>query len=329
MSRRRAPFFLIATAALCLTASACRVGPSARGSFDKTYSVSGPLRLELTNSSGAVEISGGSPGEVTIHADVSISSFGFGGENPERRLQEILAQPPIEQRAGILRVGNSLSHINRVSIAYRIEVPAETEISITAASGEQTIRSVRGPLKITVASGAVHVSQVEREIQINSMSGAVDVRDAGDDVRANTASGEINVDGAKGDVRASTMSGSVEIARPGNRIDAGSMSGTITVHGAQSDVKAKTVSGGLNVQGNPASNTFWSLASTSGSINISAPSSSNFQFSAESRSGGIHADIPIVIEQQDRHSLRARVGNGGGRLEMHTTSGSIRIQPGG
>jgi hypothetical protein len=44
-------------------------------------------------------------------------------------------------------------------------------------------------------------------------------------------------------------------------------------------------------------------------------------------SGDINAGIPIVIEDQDKHSLRARVGNAGGRVEIHTVSGGIRVEP--
>jgi hypothetical protein len=36
--------------------------------------------------------------------------------------------------------------------------------------------------------------------------------------------------------------------------------------------------------------------------------------------------VPIVIEEQGKHSLRARMGNGGGRVEVHTISGEIRVR---
>jgi hypothetical protein len=38
------------------------------------------------------------------------------------------------------------------------------------------------------------------------------------------------------------------------------------------------------------------------------------------------ADFPVVIEEQGKHSLRARVGSGGGRVEVHTISGEIRLR---
>jgi hypothetical protein len=48
---------------------------------------------------------------------------------------------------------------------------------------------------------------------------------------------------------------------------------------------------------------------------------------AEAISGEIKADIPIMVEEQGKHSLRARVGSGnGGRVEVHTVSGEIRLR---
>ncbi len=55
------------------------------------------------------------------------------------------------------------------------------------------------------------------------------------------------------------------------------------------------------------------------------PANSSFRFAAEAISGEIRADIPIVIEEQGKHSLRAHIGNGGGRMEVHTVSGEIQV----
>jgi hypothetical protein len=55
------------------------------------------------------------------------------------------------------------------------------------------------------------------------------------------------------------------------------------------------------------------------------PANANFRFSSEATSGNIRTDIPIVVEEQGKHSLRAHVGNGGGRIEVRTVSGEIHI----
>jgi DUF4097 and DUF4098 domain-containing protein YvlB len=79
------------------------------------------------------------------------------------------------------------------------------------------------------------------------------------------------------------------------------------------------------VQGDPGTNSYWNLNTVSGSVRLSVPQSTNFHLSAEAVSGEIRTDIPIVIEEQGKHSLRARMGDGGGRVEVHTVSGEIRL----
>ena len=52
-------FLLFATVA----SAGCAMGPSASGTFDRTLSVSGPIRLELNNTSGDVSITGSADGK--------------------------------------------------------------------------------------------------------------------------------------------------------------------------------------------------------------------------------------------------------------------------
>jgi DUF4097 and DUF4098 domain-containing protein YvlB len=303
----------------------CGTGAASMGSFDRTYEVNGPIRLELTNASGSVHISGSSSNKVHIHGD--IRAHGFILNNPDKQAKELSANPPIEQKPDIIRVGKELGRMNGVSIEYTIELPRNAEVSTTLASGSQTISDVQGPVKVESASGSIEVSKIERSVQVNSASGSITAQDLGDDFRSNSASGSVNVTNVKGDVRIHVISGSVKISGPGARVEAITTSGSIEVAGAGNDVNASSVSGRVGVQGNPSSNSYWNLKTTSGSVEVAVPVSANFHLSAQAVSGQIKAGIPIVIEDQDKHSLRARVGNAGGRVEIHTISGGIKVQP--
>src|SRR5713226_5109249 len=101
-----------------LVAAGCAMGPSVSGSFDRTLSVKGPIRLELNNTSGDVSITGSADGKVHVHGDARASGMGF--ETPEKRLNELLANPPIEQRGDTIRVGEEMRHLRNVSISYVI-----------------------------------------------------------------------------------------------------------------------------------------------------------------------------------------------------------------
>jgi hypothetical protein len=314
------------SAALAASAAlvGCGVGPSEHGSFDRTYTVSGPTRLELSSGSGSVKINGSADGKVHVHGEVYAGSF-FGSAKEE--LDRVINNPPIEQRTGLIRIGKDLGSFRNTSISYTIEVPQETELSIQAASGSQEIRNVRGPVNVNSASGEVVIDSVELTVTVKSASGSIQVHGLGDDAKLSAASGSIEAYGVKGDIRARALSGSITIKGPGARVEADSASGSVNVAGANNDVKANTASGGISVEGNPAGNSYWHLKTASGSVEVSVPKTAGFNLSAEAISGQIRADLPIVIEDQGKHSLRARVGTPGGRVEVRTASGGIRIQP--
>jgi hypothetical protein len=62
-------------------------------------------------------------------------------------------------------------------------------------------------------------------------------------------------------------------------------------------------------------------------VQLEVPASASFHLAAEAISGEIKTDIPVLVEEQGKHSLRARVGSGnGGRIEVHTVSGEIRLR---
>jgi DUF4097 and DUF4098 domain-containing protein YvlB len=314
-----------ATFATVLLIAGCGTGVASNGSFDRNYTVAGPIRLDLSNASGAIRITGTSGNTVHIHGDVHARGFLF--NNPEKRAREISANPPIEQKPDIIRVGKNLTELSGVSIDYTIELPQNAEVLTRVASGEQMISNLQGPVKIDSASGAIAVSKIERSVQVNSASGSIRAWDLGDDLRATTASGNISVANVKGDIRIHGISSSMNISGPGARVEAATTSGTVEISGAGSDVTANSVSGRVAVQGNPSGNSYWNLKTTSGTVEVGVPTSANFHLSAQAVSGSINAGIPIVIEDQDKHSLRARVGNAGGRVEIHTVSGGIRVEP--
>ena len=306
-----------------IASAACNTGPSVAGTFDRDYSVTGPLRLEITNASGDVDIAGSADGKVHVRGEVRASGFGF--DNPQKRLDDTIANPPIEQTGETIRIGKEMSRMRNVSIAYSIQVPRDTEVNATVASGAQTIRGVRGPVKVQAASGSIRAEKIERFAQLTTASGSISASDLGNDLRVFSASGSVTVLKVRGDVEVNAISGVIRISNPGGRVEADTASGNVDIQGAAHDVKAHAASCRVSVQGHPGGENYWELKTASGSVQLSVPASANLHLSAEAVSGEIRSDIPIVVEEQGKHSLRAHMGSGGGRVDIHTVSGEIRI----
>lgn len=323
MTRHRKLAAPIALLTMVFALVGCSMGPSVSGSFDRSLDVSGPIRLELNNVSGDIAIVGSADSKVHVHADVRVSGFGMG--SPQKRLDDILARPPVELKGATLRIGKETARLRNVSIAYSIEVPRETEVNSSSVSGSQSVRNLRGPVQAESVSGSVHAQDIGREVRLSSVSGSVVAENCGDDVRATSVSGNVNVYKAKGDVLAHSVSGNVDVKNPGGRVDADTSSGTVDVRDADGDVKAHATAGRVTIQGNPTGNSYWDLKTVSGSVDIAVPSSASFHLSAGAVTGQISAQIPIMIEEQGKHSLRAHMGDGGGRVEIHTVSGTIAV----
>jgi DUF4097 and DUF4098 domain-containing protein YvlB len=318
--RALVPGVLLVYAALAFAAAPA----AADNTFDRSFSVTGPVRLELSNGSGNVDIRGSGDGKVHIFGKVSGGWSLFG--NSEKGIQEVVGNPPLEQHENVIRVGKNTSWLKNVSIDYKIEVPHNTEIDAGVASGGITIDNVAGPVKASSASGYLHVYSVERDTQISAASGSIEASKIGGILRVSSASGDVVLSDVKGDLKVSAASGAIHVSEPGDRVDASTASGSIHIVGAKNDVKVHAISGSIVVTGDPSANRYWDLKTVSGSVDIRVPPSASFLFSAEATSGDIRTGIPVILEEQGKHSLRAHIGSSSGRVEVHSVSGGINVQ---
>jgi hypothetical protein len=322
LSPHRTPFF--AAALLCTTLGLTSAKSQAADTFERTFNVSGPVRIELSNGSGSVDIKGSADGKVHIFGKVTGGWSVWGSS--DKNVQEVAANPPLEQQSNVIRIGKNMSWMKSVSIEYHIETPHDTEIDAGVASGGITVDGVRGPVKVSSASGYVHVYRVERDLQMSVASGSVDCSKVGGMLHVSSASGDIQIADVKGEVTASAASGTIRVADPGDRVEASSASGTIDIIGAKGDLKVHAISGSIKVAGDPSANRLWELKTVSGSVDMRVPTSASFLFTAEATSGDIHTDIPVILEEQGKHSLRAHVGSSSGRVEVHTVSGGVNVR---
>jgi hypothetical protein len=327
MIKRHATIFSGVFLFTALVASGLPALASESATFDRSFTVTAPVRLELSNGSGSVEIKGSSDGAVHVHGKVTPGGWSiFGGSG--KNVEEVAANPPLEQSGSTIRIGKNSSWLKNVTIDYQVEVPHDTEIDAGVASGGITIDNVKGPVKASSASGYVHVYRVERDTQVNAASGSIEVSGIGGWLRVSSASGDTRVADVKGEVKISAASGSIRIQHPSDRVDASTASGSIDVVGANNDLKVHAISGSIQVSGNPGASRLWELKTISGSVELRVPSNASFLLSAESTSGDIRTSIPVILEEQNKHSLRAHIGNSAGRVEVHTVSGSVNVSSG-
>jgi DUF4097 and DUF4098 domain-containing protein YvlB len=316
---------VLACATLAVTLLAgCGPESGAAGSVDRTFTVDGPLRLELSNGSGSSRLSVGLPGEVKIHAEFRVHAWPW--DDPDRRLKDLLANPPFSQEGHLIHIGARGWERTEFSADYTVTVPPDTELRGISGSGNLEVDGIAGPANFTVGSGNVRASGIQNDTHAVVGSGNVSFIDAQGRVDATAGSGEVVVRGAKGDVRVRTGSGEIEIDRPGANVEAEAGSGNIEVRQASGDVRLHASSGEISVDGNPAPTSYWDIRATSGDVTVHVPAGASFRFYAHTSSGDIHANTPGLQQtSENRHDFEARVGDGRARVEVETSSGAISL----
>jgi DUF4097 and DUF4098 domain-containing protein YvlB len=303
----------------------CGSQPSAEGSFDKTLTVSGPVRIELTNGSGDSRVSTGPAGEVRIHGEIQARSWS--DKSGQRRVDDVQSNPPVSQDGSLVRIGSSGITGKDVSIDYTIIVPADSEIRATTGSGDLEVIGLKGPANFRVGSGDIKASNIAGDIQVVAGSGGIELSEVGGQVQASAGSGDITLDRIHGDVRLTTGSGSLEITDPSGKLDATTTSGDVTIRGASEDLRIRTSSGDVMVDGHPGAHSYWDFHTNSGDVVLHVPSDASFRLYARSSSGDIEAEIPVTMEgMSGKHELQARIGDGKARVEVTSSSGGISLK---
>ena len=315
----------VAVLLAAMIAAGCGSQPSAEGSFDKSLTVGGPIRIELTNGSGDSQVTTGPDGEVRIHGEIQVRSWS--DKTGQRRVDAIQSNPPVVQEGSLIRIGGGSWNSRDVSIDYTITVPADAEIRATTGSGDLEITGLKGPANFTVGSGDVKASKISGDVQVTANSGAVELSDIGGQVQVTAGSGDVTLDKIKDDIRLQTGSGALEITDPGGKLEANTGSGDITIRGATADVRVHTSSGDVSVDGNPGAMNYWDFHTVSGDVALQVPAGASFRLYARSNSGDIQAEVPVSMEgTSGKHEFRARIGEGKARVEVTSSSGDISLK---
>src|SRR5512146_327172 len=151
----------LAVPALALAALFCfspmPAQAAARGSFQRTLTVTGPVDLDVNTGSGDIDVRSGATNSIQITGRIKVSGWSDNGEEKVRKLEQ---NPPIQQNGNSIRVGYITDPELRrnISIDYQIVVPQDTSLSSQTGSGDQNIDGIKGPLQAQSGSGDMHIS---------------------------------------------------------------------------------------------------------------------------------------------------------------------------
>ncbi len=274
-----------AALAFAITASA----HAADGTFDKTLHVNGTVQLSVSTGSGNIHLAPGPDDQVHIVGHVHSTSSWMGGGGQDA-VDKVVANPPIEQNGGIVRIGkhNGDDALRHVSIDYDITTPKNTQVKADTGSGDVRAHDLSGGAKLETGSG---------------------------NIEAQSLSGDTYLQTGSGDIRASFGGNAT--------VNAGTGSGNIKLSDVRGGLKAETGSGDVTASGQPTET--WKVETGSGNIDLTL-GGAKYSLDAETSSGSIHSDQPVSMQGGlSGHHVTGNVNGGGPTVKIETGSGDIRI----
>jgi DUF4097 and DUF4098 domain-containing protein YvlB len=129
-------------------------------------------------------------------------------------------------------------------------------------------------------------------------------------------------------VEARTTNGGVRLNGIANEVTATSVNGGIKGDGLSGHIEANTTNGGVEIGLASVSDGGVRLETVNGGVQLQLPRTAKADISARVVNGGVRVDEDLGFEQIGETSRRRREGRlngGGGRIELSTTNGGIRI----
>lgn len=309
--------FVLMSALVCPFALA-----DARGSFERTLQVAGPVELDIRSGSGSITVRTGDSDVMRIVGEIRARSWGA-----EKKVRYLEDNPPIEQTGSRIVIGRVQDRdmLDDVSISYEVDVPADTSLVSKTGSGSQSIGDLAGSVVAESGSGSLTLGDIGGDVEATAGSGSIEVRSAGGRLSAKTGSGSIRAGGVAGAITSTSGSGSVELDQTGaGDVEIETGSGSVRIHGVRGALRVETGSGSIQADGEMTGD--WRLRSSSGSITVRLPGTAAFDLEARTSSGRIEMGHEVIVREVSKREIRGSAGGGGFVLAVRTSSGNIYIK---
>jgi hypothetical protein len=282
---------------LALASAACSIDVRGEGIVsreEKRFTVTGALDLSLRTFDGSIQLKSWDRNEVLV---------------------EIERRGPDKQTAEALVV-NATQEGNRVIVEAPGPREGENRIHIGSWQSPSVNLIVTAPRKLTAevrtGDGSIEADNLTGTIALNTGDGSIQARRVEGNLRARTGDGSIGISDASGRVEADSGDGSIQLAGRFEALDVRTGDGSVR----------------LDVTDGSVLKTDWSVNTGDGSITVRLPANIDAEIDGHTGDGGVHAsgvDGVTSRNEEDRGTLRGRVGKGGRTLRLRSGDGSIDI----
>lgn len=256
---------------------------------ERTFNVTSPARLVISNIRGSVEITPGSESEVRITA---IKHNDSGDAARTEILMDQDADGTVRVETRYRHDGYFLFGDRPCKIEYMVSVPKRCSVDCKGVSSSALVNGLEG------------------EFHISTISGAVQAKDLVGPVRLNSVSGQVSGEAITGSLDYETVSGSIRLIKSSlPQVKGSSVSGRVWLQTALKDGPYK-------------------FDTVSGSLYLLVPPGTTCTVESNAISSSLVTDLPVNSDTRHGGHRRAEIGGGGTLVEFRGLSGNVSILSG-
>lgn len=183
--------------------------------WTRTYQVAPTVEIEIANTSGGIDLTGGPGDKVEVTAERTVR--GMTDEDAKKLLGQVQAveeSTPSRLRIEMKAPAGESGHLE---VKYHVKAPAGVSVRLRTANGEISVMQMTGGVNADVTNGSIHGRELGGAVEASSTNGTVRLEMAAvasGGIRAGTVNGAVDVTipaGAKADVEASCVNGRIKV----------------------------------------------------------------------------------------------------------------------
>ncbi len=294
----RIPGFCLLVTSLAATASAAE--------YVKSYPVSGRAKVVVNADNGSVRIVTSDTPQVQFHVTYDASDWEGSGPTIDSQQNGNGVQLTAHtDRSGWFGFG-------RRRMKIEVEMPRNADLELGTSNGGVELASLNGNIVVHTSNGGIRAQQLSGTVEID------------------TSNGGIQADGIKGTVRVHTSNGGIGVEHVDGRCEIATSNGAVRVGGRFDQLEVHSSNGGVTVRAESGSRmaSEWSVATGNAAVHLALPADFKANVDATTSNGKIVLNVPAEVRGVIGGSqLHGTLNGGGPSLSVHTTNGSIQLDP--
>jgi DUF4097 and DUF4098 domain-containing protein YvlB len=314
--------------------------------------------LIIRNPHGDVTVTGSSS-DGQVHVNIHTQAYAWKSQDADSKAQRLRPVFSAEGKNLVMTV----AAVDGGQGDLIIEVPHNTPVTVQADKGDVTVGEVHAPVTLSANHGDVNLNAIDGDVNVHvndddasfnahSITGDLTIQGHNGDADLSEITGAVNLRGdffgtthlehIRGIVLFETSRTHFEAARidgdfsvGSDSLDASEILGPVILKTHDKNITLDRVQGSISItnrNGTVSATSTIPLAAiniqnTHGSVDLGVPQNANFSLSATTKNGDIENDFGLTSQgDDDRHNVKAAIGNGGPSVSIVTSDGDVTIR---